>query len=147
MEEFKRRMWAAQSVDVPRLLADTAAAATPAERAEHSQWWRPAPLRLPRVHIRGLGDQVARLETYREFGISFEEERFAEFPFAFQQQSAARWVDGSTPEHHGRYSVWRPGEVEQWWAEVRAHTFDFTDDQAGTREGERERDSRSDEGC
>ncbi len=118
MEEFKRRMWAAQSVDVPRLLADTAAAATPAERAEHSQWWRPAPLRLPRVHIRGLGDQVARLETYREFGISFEEERFAEFPFAFQQQSAARWVDGSTHEHHGRYSVWRPGEVEQWWAEV-----------------------------
>lgn len=99
LEEFKRRWWAKQDLDADELIAASGT----------DGGWRAAPLKLPRVYIRGLGEQGPRLENFNEFGLQFEEYKFIEFPFAFQQQSAARWVDGSSPAHNGRYSVWQLG--------------------------------------
>ena len=59
--------------------------------------------------------QGPRLDNFRDFGLSFAEQRFVEFPFTFQQQSAPRWVDSSSEAHNGRYSIWQAGEIERWW--------------------------------
>jgi hypothetical protein len=124
MEEFKRRWWARQDLDADALIA-AAAADSSASDGEGGGFWRVAPLTLPRVYIRGLGEQGPRLDNYGEFGLRFEEHSFVEFPFAFQQQSAARWVDSSTPAHNGRYSVWQLGELERWWRNT-AETSEMT---------------------
>ena len=100
METFKRRWWSRQEVDADTLIATSGV---------DGGGWRAAPLTLPRVYIRGLGEQGARVENFGEFGLRFEEQSFVEFPFAFQQQSAARWVDSTSPAHNGRYSVWQLG--------------------------------------
>jgi hypothetical protein len=100
MEDFKRKWWSKQKIDASALIAASGA---------NGGSWRAALLTLPRVYIRGLGEQGPRLENFGEFGLRFEDHSFVEFPFAFQQQSAARWVDSTSPAHNGRYSVWQLG--------------------------------------
>ena len=73
--------------------------------------WQQAKISLPTLHIRALGNQPPRLQFFAAFGMAFDKHVFTEFPFAFCQQSAARWVDGSSTAHHGRYTVWRAGEI------------------------------------
>lgn len=99
MEDFKRRWWAKQNLDADVLIAASGV----------DGGWRAAPLTLPRVYIRGLGQQGPRVDNFGDFGLRFEEYNFVEFPFAFQQQSAARWVDSTSAAHNGRYSVWQLG--------------------------------------
>ena len=92
MEDFKRQQWQKQKLDVEAVVAEAGAGG-----------WQAAPLTLPRVYIRALGEQGPRLDNFGDFGLTFAEEKPVEFPFAFQQQSAPRWVDSSTEAHNGRY--------------------------------------------
>jgi hypothetical protein len=113
LQAFKEKMLPSNLGAEPQRGGDDAGAGSSSSAVGDA--WRRGLLRLPRLHTRSLAKAAPRLQFFDDFGITFGQHRFQEFPFAFVQQSAARWVDGSSPEHHGRYTMWREGEIESWW--------------------------------